>query len=77
MAPIMQRQIARLGGKTAHERDRGHEWTRAEAKAAGRQVPGGPPRPGAYLPPGQEEPKPRTGGATFSADRADPGRGGE
>lgn len=37
MEPEMQRQIARLGGQTAHERGRGHEWTRAEAREASHQ----------------------------------------
>ncbi len=32
-----QRAIASKGGKTAHELGTAHEWTAAEAKAAGRK----------------------------------------
>jgi general stress protein YciG len=32
-----QREIASKGGKAAHEQGAAHEWTREEAKAAGRK----------------------------------------
>jgi len=37
MAPEKQKAIASKGGKTAHAKGRGHEWTKAEATAAGLQ----------------------------------------
>ena len=35
--PEKQRQIASKGGKAAHEKRVGHEWTREEAREAGRK----------------------------------------
>ncbi len=32
-----QREIARRGGKAAHAKGRAHEWTREEAREAGRK----------------------------------------
>lgn len=32
-----QREIARKGGKAAHAKGTGHEWTSAEAREAGRK----------------------------------------
>ena len=32
-----QRAIARMGGKAAHQKGTAHEWTRDEARAAGRK----------------------------------------
>ena len=32
-----QREIARMGGKAAHERGTAHEWTTEEAREAGRK----------------------------------------
>jgi len=32
-----QREIASKGGKTAHEKGRAHQWSREEARAAGRK----------------------------------------
>lgn len=37
MSPEKQREIASLGGKAAHEKGTAHEFTPAEAKAAGRR----------------------------------------
>jgi hypothetical protein len=58
MNPDRQRQIAAKGGRAAHVKGTAHEWTRDEARAAGRK--GGEasrgrvrhPRP---LPPAEEE----------------------
>jgi hypothetical protein len=36
MKPARQREIARKGGKAAHAKGTAHEWTRDEARAAGR-----------------------------------------
>lgn len=36
MSPDLQREIASKGGKAAHDQGTAHEWTREEAKAAGR-----------------------------------------
>lgn len=33
----LQREIARLGGRAAHEKGTAHEWDRSEAAAAGRK----------------------------------------
>jgi general stress protein YciG len=35
MAPERQREIASLGGRVAHLKNRAHEWTSEEARAAG------------------------------------------
>ncbi len=35
--PARQHEIARKGGKAAHERGTAHEWTSDEARAAGRK----------------------------------------
>jgi general stress protein YciG len=32
-----QREIASKGGKVAHEKGRAHQWSREEARAAGRK----------------------------------------
>ena len=37
MDPERQREIARLGGRTAHQRQRAHRFTSEEARAAGRK----------------------------------------
>ena len=37
MDPERQREIASQGGKAAHELGVAHEWSREEAKAAGRK----------------------------------------
>ena len=37
MSPDYQRQIAREGGRIAHERGVAHKWTSAEAREAGRK----------------------------------------
>ncbi|MCC3157657.1 hypothetical protein LJ737_10430 [Hymenobacter sp. 15J16-1T3B] len=37
MDPEEQRRIAAEGGKASHESGRGHEWTSAEAREAGRK----------------------------------------
>lgn len=37
MDKARQRQIASQGGKAAHERGVGHEWTSEEAREAGRK----------------------------------------
>lgn len=37
MDPERQREIARLGGRTAHQRKRAHRFTTEEARAAGRK----------------------------------------
>jgi general stress protein YciG len=37
MDPEYQRQIAREGGRIAHERGVAHKWTSEEARAAGRK----------------------------------------
>lgn len=37
MDPERQRQIASLGGRTAHEQGRAHTFTSEEAKAAGKK----------------------------------------
>lgn len=37
MRPEVQREIARMGGKKAHEVGRAHEYTPAEAREAGRK----------------------------------------
>jgi general stress protein YciG len=37
MAPEKQREIARKGGKAAHEKGTAHEWTSEEARTAGRK----------------------------------------
>lgn len=37
MDPTKQREIASKGGKAAHRKGTGHEWTTEEAKAAGRK----------------------------------------
>lgn len=37
MDPARQREIAGMGGKTAHQRGTAHQWTGEEAKAAGRK----------------------------------------
>jgi len=37
MDPERQREIARLGGRTAHARQRAHRFTSEEARAAGRK----------------------------------------
>ncbi len=37
MDPERQREIARLGGRTAHARQRAHRFTSDEARAAGRK----------------------------------------
>jgi general stress protein YciG len=37
MDPARQREIARKGGKAAHERGTAHEWTKAEAGQAGKK----------------------------------------
>src|SRR5689334_1542462 len=36
MTPDRRRRIASLGGKAAHAKGTGHEWTSAEARAMGR-----------------------------------------
>ncbi len=36
MNPQQRKELAAKGGKAAHERGMGHEWTRREASAAGR-----------------------------------------
>lgn len=35
MDPKLQRELAQRGGQRAHELGRAHEWTSAEARAAG------------------------------------------
>lgn len=37
MDPERQRQIARQGGKAAHQQGVAHQWTTEEARAAGRK----------------------------------------
>ena len=37
MDPEKQRQIARQGGKAAHQQGVAHQWTTEEARAAGRK----------------------------------------
>lgn len=37
MDPKRQREIASQGGKAAHQKGTGHEWTREEARAAGKK----------------------------------------
>jgi uncharacterized protein len=37
MDPEKQREIARKGGKAAHEKGTAHEWTSEEARNAGRK----------------------------------------
>lgn len=37
MDPDKQRQIARQGGKAAHQQGVAHQWTTEEARAAGRK----------------------------------------
>jgi uncharacterized protein len=37
MSPERQRQIASLGGRTAHEQGVAHQWDRQQAIAAGRK----------------------------------------
>jgi uncharacterized protein len=37
MDPDKQREIARKGGKAAHEKGTAHEWTSEEARNAGRK----------------------------------------
>ena len=37
MDPDKQREIARKGGKAAHEKGTAHEWTSDEARNAGRK----------------------------------------
>lgn len=37
LSPERQREIASLGGKAAHQRGTAHQWTPAEAMAAGRK----------------------------------------
>jgi general stress protein YciG len=37
MSQEKRREIASMGGKAAHEQGTAHEWTRAEAQAAGRK----------------------------------------
>ncbi len=37
MTPEKQREIARLGGRAAHEKGTAHEWTPEEAQEAGRK----------------------------------------
>ena len=37
MHPEKQREIARKGGKTAHERGVAHQWSTEEARNAGRK----------------------------------------
>jgi general stress protein YciG len=37
MDPALQRRIASEGGKASHMSGRGHQWTAAEASAAGRK----------------------------------------
>jgi uncharacterized protein len=37
MNPVRQRQIASKGGKLAHEQGVAHEWTKEEAREAGRK----------------------------------------
>jgi len=37
MPPEKQRAIASKGGKAAHEKGTGHEWTTEEAREAGRK----------------------------------------
>ncbi|MBI4266688.1 MAG: stress-induced protein [Acidobacteria bacterium] len=37
MSPAKQRRIASRGGRAAHQQGVAHEWTRTEARAAGRK----------------------------------------
>ena len=37
LAPEKQREIARLGGRAAHAQGKAHEFTREEARVAGRK----------------------------------------
>jgi len=37
IAPEKRREIARKGGRAAHEKGTAHEWTPEEARAAGRK----------------------------------------
>ena len=37
MNPDKQREIASKGGKVAHEKGRAHQWSREEAREAGRK----------------------------------------
>ncbi len=37
MDPTKQREIARKGGRAAHEKGTAHEWSSAEAREAGRK----------------------------------------
>lgn len=37
MSPEKRREISSKGGKLAHQKGAGHEWTSEEARAAGRK----------------------------------------
>lgn len=37
ISPERQREIARMGGKAAHEQGKAHEWTPEEAAQAGKK----------------------------------------
>lgn len=37
MSPARQREIASQGGKVAHQKGLAHEWTKTEAREAGRK----------------------------------------
>ena len=37
MSPDKQREIARKGGRAAHQKGTAHEWTTDEARSAGRK----------------------------------------
>ena len=37
MSPERQREIARIGGRAAHEQGVAHQWSKEEAKAAGQK----------------------------------------
>ena len=37
MSPDKQREIARKGGRAAHQKGTAHEWTADEARSAGRK----------------------------------------
>jgi general stress protein YciG len=37
MSPNKQREIASKGGKAAHQKGTAHQWTREEAREAGRR----------------------------------------
>lgn len=65
MTPAERSRFARIGGITAHQLNRAHEWTRETARAAGRK--GG-------LASGRRRSR-LTDADQVQADQAEPGRG--